>query len=723
MPQITSYPTGGQYREALYNTRFCFKDPALAGGEVALDGLGLPKPISGASASVFTISGTDGRRWAVKCFTRFIDDQGERYQRISESLRNVDRPWRVEFSYLQTGVLCLGTWYPVLKMEWIEASGLISFIENNLQNPQTLARLAESFATMTGELTALGIAHGDLQHGNLLVTQAGELKLIDYDGMFVPGLAQVGACEKGHVNYQSPARTMRAWGPYLDRFSAWIIYASLLALSIDPGLWVLLRQPGDEALLFHHDDFLNFGRSRAYYAFSNSSQSELRAVGTAMGGLWTPDLTAIPPLDPAMLPEPRTRYTFASAVSSGVTTRQTQGWITQANAAGVPAGGADAAGASWLTGHLPPLPLIPFDPPRLAGRLWASATVLAALVAVTLAVTGLLPGYLGGAAASLAAGLFFAATAILFRKTSEWSDKQKKAAQRRQHRSESRDAVRQVSGLLSARSNLDGQARKAAGRLSKEAAKARAAEQNELHKAGSELARQIQGINRQRQALQSGEQREFGNALRHYQQIHVRSYLSQARISSARIPGIGPAVVGSLASHGIHSAADFSGLHHQTAGPAGQRVYIRRANGTLVHPRGVGGKKARDLDAWRQAVNREAVARQPATLPADQAGAISARYAHQRQVLDGQQKAAEAQHVSVQAQVAQKWAPIHAHFSTQLVVQNQAAAQNRAKIEAEITDAEKLASAVHWQRGMTDRQLAAYHDISYVRYLARIAGA
>ena len=422
--------------------------------------------------------------------------------------------------------------------------------------------------------------------------------------MFVPGLAQLGACEKGHVNYQSPARTMRAWGPYLDRFSAWVIYASLLALSIDPGLWVLLRQPGDEALLFHHDDFLNFGRSRAYYAFSSSSQSELRAVGTAMGGLWTPDLTAIPPLDPAMLPEPRTRYTFAPAVSSGVATRQTRGWTTQANTAGTPASTANAAGASWLTGHLPPLPLIPFDPPRLPGRLWASATVLAALVAVALAVTGLLPAYLGGGAASLAAALFFNATAALLRGTAEWSDKQKKAAQRRQYRSESRDAVRQVSRLLSARSNLDSQARKIADRLAKEAGKARASEQNELHKAGSELARQIQGINRQRQALQSGEQREFGSALRHYQQIHVRSYLSQARISSARIPGIGPAVIGSLASHGIHSAADFSGLHYQTTGRFQQRVYIRRANGALVHPRGVGTKKARDLDAWRQAVHQ-----------------------------------------------------------------------------------------------------------------------
>jgi hypothetical protein len=723
MPQITTYPTGGQYREALYNTNICFKDPALTGGEVSLDSLGMPKPISGASASVFTISGTDGRRWAVKCFTRFIDDQGQRYERISESLRSVDRPWRVEFNYLQTGVLCLGIWYPVLKMEWIEASGLISFIENNLQNPQALARLAEAFAAMTGELTALGIAHGDLQHGNLLVTQAGELKLIDYDGMFVPGLAQFGACEKGHVNYQSPARTMRTWGPYLDRFSAWIIYASLLALSIDPGLWVLLRQPGDEALLFHHNDFLNFGRSRAYYAFSHSSQSELRAVGTAMGGLWTPDLTAIPPLDPAMLPEPRTRYTFGPAVSNGAATRQAQSWITQANTAGVPAGTAAAAGASWLAGHLPPLPIIPFDPPRLAGRLWASTTVLAALIAVALAVTGLLPDYLSGAAASASAALFFATTAILFRRTSEWSGKHQKAAQRRQHRSESRDAIRQVSRLLSTRSNLDGQAKKTTDRLVKEASKARAAEQNDLRKGGSDLARQIQGINKQRQALQSGEQREFGNALRHYQQMHVRNYLSQARISSARISGIGPAVVGSLASCGIHSAADFSGIHHQTGPRGGLQIYIRRANGTLVHPNGVGAKKARELEAWRQAVNSQAVARQPTALPADQASAISARFALQRQVLDGQQKAAEAQYVTLQAKVAQKWAPIHADFSTRLAVQNQAAAQDRARIEAEITEAEKQARAIHWQRDMTDRQLAAYHDVSYIRYLARIAGA
>ncbi len=370
MSQITVYPTGRAYLDALYNTKICFRDPTLVGGEVSLDGLGMPRPISGASASVFTITGTDGRRWAVKCFTRLIPDQQIRYQHISEALRKVEKSWRVEFSYLQDGIMIQGTRYPVLKMEWVEASTLISYIEDNLRDAPALGRLARAFATMTSDLAAFGIAHGDLQHGNLLVTPSGELKLIDYDGMFVPGLAQLGACEIGHANYQSPARSMSTWGPYLDHFSAWIIYASLLALSTEPGLWQLLRQPGDESLLFHRDDFASFDTSRVFNAFSHSTQPALRAVGVALGGLWTPDLTAIPALDPALLPEPQSKSTpLAMPVPDQVAQIQ-------------PVTATSHADSSWVTGHLPPLPRISFSPPGLIGRTMAGVTVLIALIAV-----------------------------------------------------------------------------------------------------------------------------------------------------------------------------------------------------------------------------------------------------------------------------------------------------------------------------------------------------
>jgi hypothetical protein len=711
MPQITAYPTGRAYLDALFNTRICFKDPALAGGEVTLDGLGLPKPISGASASVFTITGTDGRRWAVKCFTRFIPDQELRYQRISEALREVDKSWRVEFSYLQDGIMVQGARYPVLKMEWVEASSLISFIEANLNNAPALARLAGAFATMTSELAVYGIAHGDLQHGNLLVTPAGDLTLIDYDGMFVPGLRQLGACEIGHSNYQSPARNMSSWGPHLDHFSAWIIYSSLLALSIDPGLWQLLREPGDESLLFHRDDFANFGASRVFNAFSHSAQPSLRAVGTALSGLWTPDLTAIPPLNPAMLPEPR--------LPSSPPTRRVPDQIAEAQ----PVVAGDDAGSSWVTGHLPPLPLVPFSPPHLAGRLLASTTTLIALAAIACVVTGLLPYYLAGATAFLVTAVFLTASAIMLRRTPEWGGKHEKAALCRRYRTESRDAAREVSKLQAARTDLDNREKKATDKINKDATKARASEQAELSKSGSDLARQVQAITKKRQQLQASEQRELSTALSNLQQQHMQAFLARASLGSAKISGIGPAVIGSLAACGVYSAADFTGIVFQAGPRGGQQVYLRRANGSLVHPTGVGEKKARDLETWRQAIEYQARASQPVTLPADAASAISTRYAEQRQLLAEQQSAAEAQHIYQQGQVARKWAPIHADFSAQLAAKHQQATADRAKLDNEVSTARKQANAVTWQHDLAERQLAAYRNVSYLRYLTKIMGA
>ena len=100
MSTIAKFPSGGEYREALFNTNWCFKDSALAGGVVTMDSLGMPRPISGASGSVFTVRNADGRRWAVKCFTRSVDHQEVRYRQISDTLQAVNKPWRVPFEYL-----------------------------------------------------------------------------------------------------------------------------------------------------------------------------------------------------------------------------------------------------------------------------------------------------------------------------------------------------------------------------------------------------------------------------------------------------------------------------------------------------------------------------------------------------------------------------------------------------------------------------------------------
>ena len=141
-----------------------------------------------------------------------------------------------------------GRWYPVLKMEWIEGSTFHEIIEKNIQSPNILANLAERWLKMLAALKKHGIAHGDLQHGNVLIA-GGDFRLIDYDGMFVPSFAGKASHEVGHRNYQHPARTESDFGAHVDNFSGWVIYLTLMAISIDPGLWS--RYGGDqEHLLF-----------------------------------------------------------------------------------------------------------------------------------------------------------------------------------------------------------------------------------------------------------------------------------------------------------------------------------------------------------------------------------------------------------------------------------------------------------------------------------------
>ena len=700
------------------------------GGSVVMDQFGMPKPISGAFASVFTIDGIDGRRWAVKCFTRSVPDQAIRYQQISEALRMVSKPWRVEFENLPIGVLSRGRWFPALKMEWIDATGLMSFIENHLWEPDKLSDLAVKFAQMVEDLSLLGIAHGDLQHGNLLVTSSGELKLIDYDGMFVPSLAQMGACEKGHENYQSPSRTMNTWGPDLDNFSTWIIYASLVALTIDPTLWTLLHDQGDEALLFNHADFVDQHNSRALQTLAQNPGADLQALGNAISRLWTSDVQAIPPLDPTSLPTLGKQFgtpgpaPSAAAMTSGNGESNTfPNWVTQTQVGPKGTASRVQGGASWITGHLAPLPLVSFHPSRIPLRLLAGVG-LASIVTIGISASArIIPLTMVGSTVSAIIVVFILVTVLLFRRTPEWRAKHEKLVISKERRTDSSKAAREESKFEHARQDVDNREQRAIEKITKEVEKAKSSEQRELTDLNKRLTAQLGSLEKQKQKLVANERTETGRALRANQQQYVANYLNRALISSAKIPGIGQGVVNSLAASGITSAAAFTGLRFQTGPRGGRQVYIVRRHGSLVHPTGVGEKKARDLDNWRRAIGSAALATQPSSLPAAQAQAITSTYTQQRQALVDQERAARAQATKDQGQVKQKWVPMHAAISAEIAPTRQAFAKERVQADAQLTMAQKQVSTAIWQRELAERELAAYRNVSYRRYLAVVIRA
>jgi hypothetical protein len=289
------YPGAAEYQRALQHPDLCLSDPDLAAAAVDLSPLGLPRAVSGNFASVFPLECPDGRRFVVRCFVRGPHDLEERYAAIREVLDETEAGWKASFEFQPAGIRVGQGRFPLVKMAWLPGVQLCRYVQEHLWDSSALLALAVRFAALVESLGSLGIAHGDLQHGNILVEPSGELRLIDYDGMYVPALAGRPSGERGHRNYQHPGRTVDDYGPDLDNFAAWVIYTSLLALSLDPLLWGRL-DGGDECLLLRWKDFAHPERSAAFACLEDRPDGTLADLSRALRSLLTMPLHQVPPL-------------------------------------------------------------------------------------------------------------------------------------------------------------------------------------------------------------------------------------------------------------------------------------------------------------------------------------------------------------------------------------------------------------------------------------------
>jgi TonB family protein len=261
------WPEPAAYQAAIQNPHLNLSDPDLRRASPDLTSIGLPKPRSGSSATVFRLT-AGGRTWAMRCFLASSDDIQLRYSAITQWLQHVQNDGLfVQATYIEKGILVEGVWLPIVKMDWAEGQPLNVAIESFLNDRAQLESLARNFSDVIGRLLILGMAHGDLQHGNILVSQD-RLRLIDYDGIYLPALSSLCASELGHRNYQHPARTEREFSPNLDRFAAIVIYTALRSIIVRPSLWNIysLDQAGKfkENCLFLRSDFEHPETSRLF---------------------------------------------------------------------------------------------------------------------------------------------------------------------------------------------------------------------------------------------------------------------------------------------------------------------------------------------------------------------------------------------------------------------------------------------------------------------------
>ena len=245
------WPGITDFSEAVQNPRLCFKGTDLEGGKVSLNQRGMPLVFSGAFACVYRVS-VGNQTFAVRCFTREVSDQRARYGELSNYLLNVLPPSFVHFEYVEHGISLRGDRYPIVKMEWVDGDLLSRFVGSRLDQSDTLRRVAAQWrGGPTASLRGLRIAHNDLQHGNVMVQRDGSIRLVDYDGMFLPKFRGERSPELGHKNYQHPAKvgrstTTRTW----TTSPPWSSISAFSPSRPIPGLWD-----------FHDEDNLIFTRN------------------------------------------------------------------------------------------------------------------------------------------------------------------------------------------------------------------------------------------------------------------------------------------------------------------------------------------------------------------------------------------------------------------------------------------------------------------------------
>lgn len=256
------WPSSRDFVEGVQNPALCFLDPELKATAPALDRLGMPLVAAGQFAYVFKLNSPNGARAeAVRCFRGYLRDRAQRYEAINHHLDTVSISALASFEYDEQGVLINGRKFPILVMEWIDGNALDVYISKVLNNSEAIKFVAERWIEVISSLRKANIAHGDLQHGNVIVQGDSLLRLVDLDGMFVPAMRGWRASELGHPHYQHPKRAGDHFNENLDNFSALTIYVSLLAIAEQPALW---QEHHDENLILSKADFLDPSGSKVF---------------------------------------------------------------------------------------------------------------------------------------------------------------------------------------------------------------------------------------------------------------------------------------------------------------------------------------------------------------------------------------------------------------------------------------------------------------------------
>ncbi|MBQ7812083.1 MAG: hypothetical protein IJZ70_06720 [Bacteroidales bacterium] len=252
-------------RISVQNQAQLILDPVVKGGQFQRSRNGQLLLYAGGFTAVFPVI-INGEKWAFRCWHVPITDASKRLKLVSEFILNNKPSYLVPLEYTVRGIIVKGVIFPTTRMKWIEGKTIKKYLCENIGKKHSLLSLASTFLSLIDDMHGLGISHGDLQHGNILVTENEELFLVDYDSMYVPTMGNEYKDEiVGKEDYQHPKRKInKISSSKVDYFSELIIYLSIIGLAENPQLSTKYKLPDTEFLLFSATDFKDIEKSAVY---------------------------------------------------------------------------------------------------------------------------------------------------------------------------------------------------------------------------------------------------------------------------------------------------------------------------------------------------------------------------------------------------------------------------------------------------------------------------
>ena len=298
-----SWPLASHFSTMLQNPRVAFRDPRLQKAVIEKNEQNQPRPWAGAFAVVYKGVDPDGQApFAVRIFTTESPERRERYDLISAYLQGRKLNCLVDFEYRDRSIRSAGDgkWYPLIIMEWVQGETLFQWLRaRSLEgNREAIAAMADRWLEAVQELSDNSVAHGDLQHANVMVdsrlaTETGRLRRHVRSAPGRPAEPR----GRRRALPAPPARRRHAALARPGQFLRPGDLRRLRALAIQPGLWVkYVEQVGYDKLLFRREDFQAPAQSPLYYDLMQLGNDDLRGLTEKLFALSQARMEDVPPL-------------------------------------------------------------------------------------------------------------------------------------------------------------------------------------------------------------------------------------------------------------------------------------------------------------------------------------------------------------------------------------------------------------------------------------------